>query len=81
MAYIIKLIAVSFAPSLLIVKNANVSVYQACLLGLTDFLTIVIPFYCVVDAAFIKIIKSKHLLEGTDRDSRLSNFDFENIGS
>jgi hypothetical protein len=36
-------------------------VWTACILGLTDFFTIVIPLYCVIDAKFIKIMTCKHL--------------------
>lgn len=45
----------------------SVDVYQACVLGLTDFLTVIVPYYCVVDAEFIKIFWCKHLKQPGDQ--------------
>lgn len=61
-AYIIKLIAVYEGQNLFYLSDTAVDIATACSLALNDFLTIVIPYYCVVDGSFIDTISGKHLV-------------------
>jgi cytochrome c oxidase subunit IV len=61
LAFIFKLIAAGFGVSLFQENLESVDVYQACVLGFTDFVTIVIPYYYVIDSDFVKIMWCKHL--------------------
>lgn len=62
-AFGLKFIAVGEGKSLfqIDISQDTPEVWTACILGLTDFFTIVIPLYCVIDAKFIKIMTCKHL--------------------
>jgi hypothetical protein len=62
-AFVLKFIAVGEGKSLfqIDISQDTPEVWTACILGLTDFLTIIIPLYCVVDSKFIKIMTFKHL--------------------
>ena len=67
-----KFIAVGKGKSLfqIDISQDTPEVWTACILGLTDFFTIIIPLYCVIDSKFIKIMTFKHLVPKTS-SSRL----------
>jgi len=63
-AYIVKEIAVAEGSALINYKNRNVDLVTSCVLALTDFITIIVPYYCVVDSEFVSIISCRHLIAG-----------------
>ena len=60
-AFMIKLMSVGYGHSLFQTDLENIDVYQACVLGLTDYLSIVIPYYTVVDSDFVGIMWCNHI--------------------
>lgn len=62
-AFMLKFIAVGKGKSLfqIDISGTTPEVWTACILGLTDFFTIIIPLYCVIDSKFVKIMTFKHL--------------------
>ena len=58
LAFIIKFIAYLFKTSFFNAETAKseISYRTACILGATDFLTIVVPVYLVVDPIFVQIM-------------------------
>ena len=54
-ALIGKLVAFYCGYNLFIMEVKSIDVYQACVLGLTDFFTLVVPYYSVIDNDFVKV--------------------------
>ena len=63
LAFIIKFIAYLFKTSFFNAETtrSEISYRAACILGATDFLTIVIPVYLVVDPIFVQIMTGKFI--------------------
>jgi hypothetical protein len=51
--------------------NTTTDLFTACLYAMSDFLSMVIPFYAIVDNKFVKIFSFKHL-EAGQMDLRLT---------
>lgn len=63
--FVIKLLAVAFGTSFYKLENETIGATNygtACLLGFCDFLTIVIPIYCVVEDRFVTLMTGRFLL-------------------
>jgi hypothetical protein len=63
-SFVIKLVAVAFGRTLFYVENQRIGATNygtACLLGFCDFLTIVVPIYCVVEDSFVKLMTGMFL--------------------
>lgn len=67
--FVIKLLAVAFGTSFyklenetILLKNGATNYGTACLLGFCDFLTIVIPIFCVVEDRFVTLMTGRFLL-------------------
>ena len=73
-AYIIKVFAVKYGTNYLLNDpDTTVSTQAAFGVGLTDFLTLTVPFYCVCDYDFVKTLAAKHLIsEGEKNGSNLN---------
>lgn len=64
MSFIIKLLTVAFGRTLFYIENQRIGATNygtACLLGFCDFLTIVVPIYCVVEDSFVKLMTGSFL--------------------
>jgi hypothetical protein len=64
LGFAIKLLAVAFGRTLFYIENQKVGATNygtACLLGFCDFLTIVVPIYCVVEDSFVKLMPGTFL--------------------
>lgn len=63
-AFVLKLITVAFGRSLYYIENQSIGATQygtACLLACCDFLTIVVPMYCIVEDSFVNLMTGKFL--------------------
>lgn len=77
-ALIGKLVAFYCGYNLFIMEIASVDVYQACVLGLTDYFTLIVPYYSVIDSEFIQVFWCKHLQPEMQQVSSEVNQDEEN---
>ena len=69
-AYVIKFVAVFEGTNILYLKDQNtIDLVAACSMALIDYLTLIIPYYCVVDFNFINYLTCAHLLEGGNVDA------------
>lgn len=58
-------------------SDNNQAVYQACLIGLTDFLCVIVPVFLISDTYFIKVFSAKHFeakVESAPTNQSLSDF-------
>lgn len=68
-AYVIKLIAIIEGANILSLKDQNtIDLAAACSMAFVDFLTLIVPYYCVVDLNFVNMLTGEHLLDGTLRE-------------
>lgn len=61
-AFSVKVIAVYEGQYLIGVENDDF--YTAVTFASTEFISVIIPFYCVVDQDFVATLTCKHLLAG-----------------
>jgi hypothetical protein len=53
-AYIIKVFAIFYGSNILSLSDqTTISLATACTMALTDFFTIIVPYYCVIDSDFV----------------------------
>lgn len=56
LAFGIKLSAIFYGVNLLTIDEQYIDIATACSLAFTDFLTIIVPFFTVVDTSFVQAI-------------------------
>ena len=64
LSFVVKLLSVAFGRTLFYIENQKIGSTNygtACLLAFCDFLSIVIPMYCVVEDSFVKLMTGRFL--------------------